>query len=762
MSTTDQGSSFEKFLYELLFMFPLCLVEGSIVQLYLENRITSWPVGSVPQYVALAGLCIIMAFRHIKSRFRYLIPITISVVILGILWLQNPDTRWEFALNYVWILWMCLVSVLAFVSGLLIAGRKWLKRITMAGLVIGLVASILLRLDLQKYFVGAVLFFVMLVLIEEVQRNWKKRGLTHTDRYLVSVAIFVIVQMAIVYLMPISQERFEWTFVKNIWERLMDDFQYASRFFYSGGEQLGGVIGLSEDSNFLSGLHDENKKICDVTFSRDTGEVVYLRSNIFDHFDGRNWSYKGYDQFYEEDALDLLETWCAIRTYAPLDYADYMWKSQLKMTYGSVHTQFVFAPMKSIMPKNLKEEGQILWQNGAYRTEQMAGYGTNLEYHFYRLNTQHEIFKKFLRQAKGDLPDEVLWEDALRSYRSYLIEPDSASGTRTGQFSYEDFCEYHKAVKEQIDITELSPEVKLYMDELLEGAQTDYEKLERIEQMLKTMTYTVNPGVLPEYVQSPADFLDELLLHKQQGYCSHFATAFVLLARSQGIPARYVQGYYIYRKGATEVEVMSGMAHAWAEAYINGVGWIGFEPTPGKSSGQAWYVADKESVETNEESSDDPYENMENPIALPDVVEVVEEPKKRIEWGKYVGIGGAWIALCLILFLGNRLLEKRKFKRLSNEMRFKVLCNRNGRILKWMDLEIMRGESLEEFGKRVKEVLPEECISYLERMEEVFYGGFPVDQKMCAEVLRCNERLWIELKKVKGKKYIIYLFKPKG
>lgn len=760
--TTNKISILEKLLYELLFMIPLCVVEASVVQLYLENRINSWPEEKITQLVVLGWLAIIMGFRHWKSRFRYLIPITISVVFMGILWFQSPETRWEFFLQYSWFFVMLLVAVLALLSGQLIAGRKWLERVTAGGLGTGLIVSIILRRDLQKHFVVAVLFYVCVILVEEVQRRWEKRGITHVGRHAVSVSAFLAAQMLIVFLIPVSKDKFEWSFVKDLWEQVVDNFQYASRFFYTGGEQLGGVIGLSEDGGFFANIQDDEQKICTLTCSRDTGEILYLRANVFDVFDGRNWSYQGYkDAAFEEDPLDLLETWCAIRTYEPVDYADYMWKAQLQLNYSSVHTQYVFAPMKSILPKELEKEGEITWQNGAYRTTQMAGYGTNISYHFYRLNRQHEIFQTFLEKAPFEPPTKEMWEEALRAYKNTEFDADNEKAPRNRACTYEDYLKYHETVMTNVDETELSDEVQKYMDELLDGAKSDYEKLDRIEKMLKTMTYTVNPGVLPEYVQSPADFLDELLLHSQQGYCSHFATAFVLLARSQGIPARYVQGYYIRRNDENTIEVKSGMAHAWAEAYIDGVGWISFEPTPGKSSGQAWYVADKEPVETKNVSHN-PYENQEKTIALPDVVERVEEPKKSIEWGKIAGIVAAWIVLCFILFVGNRVWEKKRFQKLSVDKRFRLLCDRNEKVLKWLGLELEQGESLEEFGRRTSHELPKKCISYLERMEEVFYGGYPVDQSMCEEVLTCNEQLWKELKERKGKKYIFYILRQRN
>ena len=50
------------------------------------------------------------------------------------------------------------------------------------------------------------------------------------------------------------------------------------------------------------------------------------------------------------------------------------------------------------------------------------------------------------------------------------------------------------------------------------------------------------------------------------------------VARAAGIPARYVQGYCFFLNGGS-TQVLSDYAHAWPEAYIEGLGWVPFEPT---------------------------------------------------------------------------------------------------------------------------------------------------------------------------------------
>jgi transglutaminase-like putative cysteine protease len=62
----------------------------------------------------------------------------------------------------------------------------------------------------------------------------------------------------------------------------------------------------------------------------------------------------------------------------------------------------------------------------------------------------------------------------------------------------------------------------------------------------------------------------------RKGVCQDFAHVFIAAARSRDIPARYVSGYYL-RSDTTEQEA----GHAWVEAYVAALGWIGFDPTHG-------------------------------------------------------------------------------------------------------------------------------------------------------------------------------------
>lgn len=75
--------------------------------------------------------------------------------------------------------------------------------------------------------------------------------------------------------------------------------------------------------------------------------------------------------------------------------------------------------------------------------------------------------------------------------------------------------------------------------------------------------------------------VDEFLFEHQRGYCEHFSSAFVVLMRAAGIPARVVTGYAGgVRNPFGDYWVVRRMdAHAWAEVWLPGRGWVRADPT---------------------------------------------------------------------------------------------------------------------------------------------------------------------------------------
>lgn len=86
-----------------------------------------------------------------------------------------------------------------------------------------------------------------------------------------------------------------------------------------------------------------------------------------------------------------------------------------------------------------------------------------------------------------------------------------------------------------------------------------------------------------EVAATSDNIADEFVFEMDEGYCEHFATAFVVMLRSHDIPARYTVGYSSGDETNDGVYEIRGMhAHAWAEVYFPGFGWVRLDPTPGE------------------------------------------------------------------------------------------------------------------------------------------------------------------------------------
>ena len=87
--------------------------------------------------------------------------------------------------------------------------------------------------------------------------------------------------------------------------------------------------------------------------------------------------------------------------------------------------------------------------------------------------------------------------------------------------------------------------------------------------------YTLRPPLLQN------DRIDEFIFETKQGFCEHYASAFVVMMRAAGIPARVVLGYQggEYNPVGDYLVVHQRNAHAWTEVWRRGQGWSRIDPT---------------------------------------------------------------------------------------------------------------------------------------------------------------------------------------
>lgn len=129
---------------------------------------------------------------------------------------------------------------------------------------------------------------------------------------------------------------------------------------------------------------------------------------------------------------------------------------------------------------------------------------------------------------------------------------------------------------ETLDQSGVTPAITSFAEQFLSGADSRLDQVRALERHLQEeFTYSLDLNL------DPGRPIEDFLLRRRAGHCEYFASALVLLLRSQGIPARIVSGFLGADGNPLEAfhVVRNANAHAWVEAWVEGR-WRILDPTP--------------------------------------------------------------------------------------------------------------------------------------------------------------------------------------
>lgn len=150
----------------------------------------------------------------------------------------------------------------------------------------------------------------------------------------------------------------------------------------------------------------------------------------------------------------------------------------------------------------------------------------------------------------------------------------------------------------------------------------------------------------------------EGLLTERRGFCVHYASTFAVMARELGAPTRLAVGYAARSTEGGETIVRGRDLHAWPEIFVDGVGWVAFEPTPGGAGVRADTGEQSPPVEREPGAGEQPAATTEPPSTDPTdrrdrPQEAVEQPASPAAGAAPPGngwpAGGAALILLLVL-----------------------------------------------------------------------------------------------------------------
>lgn len=629
-----------------------------------------------------------------------------------------------------------------------------------------------------------VVFFILytgLIVAEWVRLRWKKMKNEKAQAYMIGVLPFLILYTVLLCFMPMQEKPYEWQWARNLYQRAENRIaMYTENLWNIGNEYFSGsASGFSEEGGWFSDLVNNNEQLMTLGIVGQRDVSVYLSGKIFDSFTERGWENRRESGDIDrngaresggirksERALDVAETMYALKEYAETADAAYYQNIRMNVSYLRFHTGYLMAPSKTWRIENESKNINYYVDGGNIIFDRGASYGTEYALQFYRLNMEQEELYRFLEWDRGE--DVETWNSITQQYTG-------------SEISIGELDAYRETIKAQyLPTTVVSAKTKEWLAYYTAEADSDVDKLRCIENALSDMHYNTSPGKLPDTVTDETSFLDYFLLEKGEGYCIHFATTFVLLARAEGFPARYVQGFCVPSVSGGDTPVYANMAHAWPEVYIEGKGWIPFEPTPGFAINR--YPAHEENADSdignvNAGESESPIQDgapasghQESEEIAPEEDVLLESQGNRL---LYYLTRVFWILLLgsILTFGIDWLSERYRDTKRSIGEKYKIAALYNFRILAMLGYRRETSETYHELAERIRKGNAaaegdedsietdekggnEVSCDFIETYEEYLYGTPEINEQILTEVLAQRVQLLARLKKYKKRTYL--------
>ena len=644
---------------------------------------------------------------HMKKRGRLVLYGTVISLAAGSLIMAGRESRQAFFDEYSWTPFLILLCAGVFIFEETALRHRKLKIVSCASLVSVLMYMLFFRIQAGRVQVAMMLFYLLITAVEETGIRWKREGDNRTVPMSPPLSPLSPLLAVLIILMffKAPEKPFEWRFVKNAadsakiaYERLISllDLQ-------KGWDSKEALMGFSDEGGLKGSIHGRSYPALSVTTDRTDDGRIYLSGRTFDHFDGREWT-KTDESETDGRTYDLLLTYAALQKFDPANLYDHIRSMHVTVEYEGVRTALLFVPPKMLVPaldESVSETGDdIAFRGRKKRYYKVTGY---------RINGIAGDFPDFLKT------DDEIGRQDFDTAKNKLLRNDD-------RYSYEGFLEYEGHVKEIYggDL-QLSGKMKSLLEERLEGCEGDAKKLSAAEEMLSEMRYDTDPGQIPEEIQSGPDFLDWLMFEKQSGYCVHYATAFVLIARSMGMPARFVQGYSV-KPGGRHFDIMSTDAHAWPEVYLKGKGWMIYEPTPGFRAVSGWGTQTPAGQGTaygsdlaKRYAGEDSYDGAQD-AAPADGGEKIFDPKKAL-------VPAALVLVFLIAFFFiDRLVRRYRYNAMDEREKIISCAQRSVKLMKKYGLVLQDGETVSELSMRAHDRIPQDLLGQFEIYEKTLYS----------------------------------------
>lgn len=491
---------------------------------------------------------------------------------------------------------------------------------------------------------------------------------------------------------PISLNWFE-TNILNRFENIqgedavLSDSSYKSKFSLS-------YTGFQQDARRLGGPVKDNYSLALRVKSRDNIGGIHLRGTIKDLYSGFMW-----------DKSDNKTT---------------KFKNELKV--DEYNMEFQFKEME-IVHEGLKTTTAF---NALYP------YMLTNSYNYGFIDSDLETFNpRVIKPGKS----------YTVKFKEYFINQETIlekSPDKTERLSNTFFDKYLKLP------AGIPKRVYDLADEITNKYSSPYMKASAIENYLKTnFPYSKDTSILPE----GRDFVDYFLFDEKKGSCSYYATALAVMARMVDIPSRYVEGFVVPNAQNSDGyrDILNSDAHAWVELYLEGVGWVTFDPTPGNSSSA--YQFEQENKNNNQAETNDTAPNGNTNINRDDKKNNGKLLDETDEGAVSTQTGTSWVRNALYVFVGVMLFGLLLFGvSIIAYMSINILIRKNKRIIDFSKHKMLLygnltyipyegGETLREYLQVLSGRLKIDLDKYILIYEKALYAKHNITSKEQEEII---------------------------
>lgn len=588
-------------------------------------------------------------------------------IIVGFLFMEKSENRAVFWC-YVGLEAACIVSAtvvyvirhFAVMKGLLILAQA-----------ISLVVLAVLEKAIPGWCVCIILIAILLFLAEIAAKRKKE---------VLGLLPLFASALLLLCLLPRQEKPLSWNWVEVVYttvqekaEMLLVDVAYLLEgertFSLAGYEDEGGLGGFVFDND------QEKLRIA----GGSTKNPLYLTGAVYDVYTEDGW--KATSQQMKEKRLESEQEGIqnALKQSVYAEEMEKLTSSCLisveyrfvKTTdfFHDLHTTNIYFPEKD--PKFKKAD--------SWTMENARGKDFTYQLRFLEINEKSDEIKALLRQQAWK--EDAVWDNALKQHESEI---------------YKIYTQLPDTLPKRV--YELAHTVSA-------DSENDYDKMMAFVDYLKDYDYTKTPPICPD----GQEFTDYFLFDSKSGYCTYFATALAVLGRCEEIPTRYVNGFMTTgtcKNANGNVTITGEQAHAWVEVYIEHVGWVRFDATPGYGDVQTdrWNLPEVTGTH-----------DMENPFLQEDtkqenLLEEVEEQEQNPEYALLLLkvivtllISGI-LVIALIVWLRN-IIRSKKYAHADTQEKVRLQIKRLLRLGKLQGVAMLEEETLQAYQERVCDLL---------------------------------------------------------